>query len=138
MKQAVGCVIAGIPETGDFKYYMYTHTMTTKRQYTKYRKDSIEKPGTTERRYDLEQKYYKGGDAYKLAQRQRAKNRRLFLKMGWVTKGDGSQIHHVNGNPLDNRLANLAVVRNQCEHNIAHGKRCKNSVVPAHIKMTRS
>ena len=103
--------------------------MPTKREYTKYRKNSIEKPDTTRRRYDLEQKYYKSGEAYKQAQRQRAKNRRLFIKLGLVTTGDGSQIHHINGDPLDNRFGNLTVVRNQCEHNIAHGKRCKISLI---------
>ena len=33
------------------------------------------------------------------------------MKSGRVKKGDGKDVAHKNGNPRDNRLKNLAVVR---------------------------
>jgi len=94
------------------------------REYVNYRNKSIDDANNTIRRYDLEQKYYKSSPEYKEAQRQRSKNRALFMKQGLVKKGDGSQIHHKNGDPNDNRLSNLVVVKNACEHNKLHGKKC--------------
>lgn len=96
-------------------------------RYIKYRNNSIDKPNTTKRDYKLEQKFYKSSALYQEAQRNRAKNRYLLKKLGLINTGDGSQIHHKNGNPFDNRLQNLVVVRSQCSHNRLHGKRCKKS-----------
>jgi len=96
-------------------------------EYVEYRKQSHDTK-TSRRRYDLEQKYYKSSPAYKEAQRQRAKNRAAFVRAGLVKKGDGTQIHHKNGNPTDNRMTNLIVVRNVCEHNKLHNKRCDDDL----------
>ena len=97
------------------------------KEYINYRNRSIDQPEKTKRRYDLEQKYYKSSEYYKETQRARTRNRELFLKMGLVKKGDGSQIHHINGDPLDNRMCNLMIVFDQCTHNKLHGKKCQKS-----------
>ena len=36
--------------------------------------------------------------------------RRLFMRKGLVTKGDGKDIDHKNGNPRDNSPGNLQVM----------------------------
>ena len=97
------------------------------KQYIKYRNSSIDSPLTTKRRYDLEQSHYKSKELYKLAQRQRSKNRALFMELGLVKKGDGSQIHHINGNPFDNAVSNLKVIKRHCKHLQMHGKRCNKT-----------
>ena len=93
-------------------------------KYIQYRNKSIDFPNQTVRNYELENRYFKQSQWYKETQRNRAKNRYIFEKKGLVKPGDGSQIHHVNGNPFDNRMSNLVVVRNQCAHNKLHGKTC--------------
>ena len=40
----------------------------------------------------------------------RNKARRMLVRAGLVRKGDGRDVHHRNGNPLQNSRANLAVV----------------------------
>ena len=40
----------------------------------------------------------------------RNKARRILVRAGLVRKGDGRDVHHRNGNPLQNNRANLAVV----------------------------
>ena len=42
--------------------------------------------------------------------RLRARNRYKFLRLGLVKAGDGTEIHHVDGNPRNNRMSNLRVV----------------------------
>ena len=41
------------------------------------------------------------------ANRHRNRNRYHYLKKGLVRVGDGTQIHHRNGDPFDNRPSNL-------------------------------
>lgn len=107
-----------------FFFHVFIASSMSKADYVRYRNMSIDNPDTTPRRYDLEQKHYKSDPMYKEAQRQRSKNRTLFIELGLVTKGDGSQIHHVNGNPYDNHVSNLVVVKDTCSHLKKHGKRC--------------
>lgn len=40
----------------------------------------------------------------------RNKARRTLVRAGLVRKGDGRDVHHRNGNPLQNDRSNLAVV----------------------------
>lgn len=40
----------------------------------------------------------------------RNKARRMLVRAGLVRKGDGRDVHHRNGNPLQNNRVNLAVV----------------------------
>jgi len=44
------------------------------------------------------------------ANRLRVRNRYRFARAGLVKRGDGTQIHHKNGNPFDNRPSNLQVI----------------------------
>jgi len=44
--------------------------------------------------------------------RRAARNgaRRKMKKLGLVKKGDGKDVHHKNGNAIDNRKSNLAIM----------------------------
>ena len=52
----------------------------------------------------------------------RGANRDRALRLGLVRKGDGRHVHHVNGDPFDNRPSNLRVVRASA-HRRLHRKR---------------
>lgn len=53
----------------------------------------------------------------------RTRNRRLFESLGLVTKGDGKEIHHLDGNVLNNHRRNLKVISG-CSHRRLHGHSC--------------
>ena len=58
----------------------------------------------------------------------RRRNRKLFEDLGLVTKHDGNEIHHKDGNALNNSPKNLKVV-NAAEHRCEHapdGEACKH------------
>ena len=42
--------------------------------------------------------------------RARKRARYLMQKAGLVRRGDGKEVHHINGCPLDNRLSNLVAL----------------------------
>lgn len=56
--------------------------------------------------------------------RIRGVNRRQFIKDGLVSKGDGTEIHHKDGNIRNNKRSNLLIV-NVCEHRRLHGHVCE-------------
>ena len=59
-------------------------------------------------------KEYKRDHASTKAKKDRAsrnKVRRQALKTGRVKKGDGKDVHHVDGNPRNNSAKNLRVVK---------------------------
>ena len=59
-------------------------------------------------------KEYKRDHASTKAKKDRAsrnKVRRQALKTGRVKKGDGKDVHHVDGNPRNNSSKNLRVVK---------------------------
>ena len=65
-------------------------------------------PGTR----DTKAEYKKYHSSLKAKRERAARNamRRLFMRKGLVTKGDGKDIDHKNGNPRDNSPGNLQVM----------------------------
>jgi hypothetical protein len=62
------------------------------------------------RDYKEEYRKYHGTAEYRKDRASRNKIRRKMEKQGRVRKGDGKDIDHKNGNPRDNRPANLRIV----------------------------
>ena len=65
----------------------------------------------TSRNYGSEYKKYQKQQKQKKDRASRNAARRVMLKKGKVTKGDGKDVSHKNGNPRDNRPKNLTVQR---------------------------
>lgn len=63
------------------------------------------------RNYTSEYKKYQKKQVQKKNRASRNAARNLLAKSGRVKKGDGKDVAHKNGNPRDNRLKNLTVVR---------------------------
>ena len=63
------------------------------------------------RNYTSEYKKYQKKQVQKKNRASRNAARNLLMKSGRVKKGDGKDVAHKNGNPRDNRLKNLTVVR---------------------------
>ena len=63
------------------------------------------------RNYTSEYKKYQKKQVQIKNRASRNAARNLLMKSGRVKKGDGKDVAHKNGNPRDNRLKNLAVVR---------------------------
>ena len=61
---------------------------------------------------DYKQEYanYDGTEAVKKKRAQRNKARRMLEREGVVSKGDGKDVDHKNGNPKDNSDDNLRVL----------------------------
>lgn len=62
------------------------------------------------RDYKKEYRTYHSKPAQKKNRASRNRARTMLMKSGRVSKGDGKDIDHKNGNPRDNRLSNLRVV----------------------------
>lgn len=62
------------------------------------------------RDYDKEYKDYHGTAAQKKARASRNAARAAELKKGTVRKGDGKEVDHKDGNPLNNRPSNRQVM----------------------------
>ena len=61
------------------------------------------------RNYKKEYSNYQGTAAQKKNRASRNAARRTLAKTGAVKKGDGKDVNHRNGNPMDNRAKNLQV-----------------------------
>ena len=61
------------------------------------------------RNYKNEYKKYQGTSIQKKKRASRNAARNALKKTGAVKKGDGRDVNHRNGNPMDNRAKNLSV-----------------------------
>lgn len=61
------------------------------------------------RNYRKEYDNYQGSTAQKKRRAMRNKARRAALRNGLVSKGDNTDIHHKDGNPMNNSKSNLAI-----------------------------
>lgn len=88
---------------------------------------------TITREYDIEYALWKSRKEQKTITAMRQKNRKKFESLGLVTSGDGLHIHHIDGNPYNNKRSNLEVV-DPCQHNKKHGRRCVKTKPTKRIK----
>lgn len=58
--------------------------------------------------------------------RSRQLARQKLERLGLVRKGDGAQVHHIDGDPMNNSLSNLRVVTH-CQHRKIENKECDAS-----------
>tara|TARA_R100001591_G_scaffold89224_1_gene95273 strand:- start:47 stop:304 length:258 start_codon:yes stop_codon:yes gene_type:complete len=59
----------------------------------------------------------------------RNKARRLAIKMGKAKKGDGKDIHHRDGNPLNNKNGNLRSMSKSANRSFARTKTARKKRV---------
>lgn len=62
------------------------------------------------RDYDKEYRTYHAKPAQKKARASRNAARREEMKAGRVRKGDGMEVDHKNGNPMDNAKSNRQIL----------------------------
>ena len=55
------------------------------------------------RNYKKEYKNYQGKPEQKKRRAQRNRVRRMMERLGKVKKGDGKDVHHTSGNPMNNK-----------------------------------
>ena len=79
--------------------------------------------GVVKRDYAIEYALYGSRQHRKTATQMRRRNRRVFEMEGIVQKGDGTHIHHRDGDVNNNDRSNL-VVLSHCAHSRAHGYVC--------------
>ena len=75
------------------------------------------------RNYKKEYKNYQGKSEQKKRRAMRNKVRRLMERAGKVKKGDGKDVHHKDGNPMNADRSNLKVVRRSKNRSFARNRK---------------
>ena len=75
------------------------------------------------RNYKKEYKNYQGKTEQKKRRAMRNKVRRIMERAGKVKKGDGKDVHHKDGNPMNSNKSNLKVVRRSKNRSFARNRR---------------
>ena len=78
-------------------------------------------PGT-KRNYKSEYQSYHGKPEQIKKRAGRVKARRMMEKSGKVSKGDGLDVNHKNGNPKDNSKKNLSVTSKRANRSFSRTK----------------
>ena len=71
-----------------------------------------------QRNYAKEYQNYQGTDVQKKRRAMRNKARRLMIKSGRATKGDGKDVHHKDSNPFNNARSNLKILNKSTNRSI--------------------
>jgi len=75
------------------------------------------------RNYKNEYTKYQGSPAQKKKRASRNAARNTLKKAGIVKKGDGKDVNHRNGNPMDNRAKNLQVTTKRANRSFPRNSR---------------
>ena len=75
------------------------------------------------RNYKNEYAKYQGSPVQKKKRASRNAARNALKKVGVVKKGDGKDVNHRNGNPLDNRAKNLQVTTKRANRSFPRNSR---------------
>jgi len=75
------------------------------------------------RNYKKEYKNYQGKPEQKKRRAMRNKVRRMMLRKGKVKKGDGKDVHHKDGNPMNSKKSNLKIVRRSKNRSFARNRK---------------
>ena len=77
------------------------------------------------RNYGQEYKKYQQNKVQKKKRASRNAARNVMIKAGFVRKGDGKDVSHLNGNPFDNRRSNLIVEKPSRNRSFARTRNAK-------------
>ena len=75
------------------------------------------------RPYKKEYKNYQGKPEQKKRRAMRNKVRRMMIRAGKAKKGDGKDVHHKDGNPMNYKKSNLKLVRRSKNRSFARNRR---------------
>lgn len=74
------------------------------------------------RNYKKEYKNFQGTPTQRRKNDSRKKARRLMVALGKARPGDGKDVHHVNGNPMQSTKKNLKVVSKKANRSFPRTK----------------
>tara|TARA_Y100000289_G_scaffold17076_1_gene16201 strand:+ start:678 stop:923 length:246 start_codon:yes stop_codon:yes gene_type:complete len=75
------------------------------------------------RNYKKEYKNYQGKPEQKKRRAMRNKVRRMMIRAGKAKKGDGKDVHHKDGNPMNYKKSNLKLVRRSKNRSFARNRK---------------
>jgi hypothetical protein len=107
-----------------FHRYLKAQSDYCKRKLFAVYLDARKRGRVKKRNYKIEYILFNDTQRSRSRLRKRQRNRQQFAREGLVRKGDGTEIHHIDGNPQNNRRNNLAVVSG-CAHKRLHGQVCR-------------